>query len=401
MPVLSFFKNTFVDPLKEFMHDSKSIGIILLSTTVISVLLANFSSSSAWYTSIWQFSFDGTDSHHIHLGWLNLPNSVLTVINDFLMAIFFFLAGMEIKRELVQGELSSFKQSLLPVVAAIGGMIVPAIIYTLFNKGTPFIKGWAVPMATDIAFTLGVASLLCKRIPLSLKIFITALAIIDDLGAIVVIALFYGDQLQLLYLLLATLIMITLWFLNNRKVSFSWYNWVLGILLWYAMYNSGIHATIAGVLFAFMIPVNKLTSLEMKFHSPVYFLIMPVFALANTAIVFPANSVQLINTTYSWGILFGLLIGKPLGIVSACFLVIKNKFSNLPIGTNWYQLIGAGILAAIGFTMSIFLSTLAFINHQEQDIAKIAVLLTSFIAIIIGYIWFVVPKNDIGFQEQT
>lgn len=401
MPLLIFFKNQFVDPLKEFIHDSKSIGIMLLSATAISICLANLSATSNWYQSIWQFSFDGTESHHMHIGFLFLPNSVLTVINDFLMAIFFFLAGMEIKRELAHGELSSFKQSLLPVVAAIGGMIVPAIIYAQFNKGTPFMNGWAVPMATDIAFTLGVASLLGKRIPLSLKVFITALAIIDDLGAILVIALFYGDQLQLLYLLLAAFIMVVLWFLNKKKSSFGWYNWVLGIILWYAMYNSGIHATIAGVLFALMIPVNKLTTLEMKFHSPVYFLIMPVFALANTAIVFPINSIQLINTTYSWGIFAGLLVGKPLGIVGACFLMIKNKFSNLPIGTNWYQLIGAGMLAAIGFTMSIFLSTLAFANHQERDIAKIAVLVTSFLAIIIGYIWFVVPRKVTEFQEQS
>ncbi|TAH08269.1 MAG: Na+/H+ antiporter NhaA [Sphingobacteriia bacterium] len=401
MQLFSFFKNTFLHPLQEFIHDSRSIGIILLSTTALSLFLVNLSATSNWYQSIWHFSFDGTESHHIHIGFLFLPNSVLTVINDFLMAIFFFLAGMEIKRELAHGELSSFKQSLLPVVAAIGGMIVPAIIYSQFNKGTPFMSGWAVPMATDIAFTLGVASLLGKRIPLALKVFITALAIIDDLGAIVVIALFYGGQLQLLYLILAACIMGILWFLNKKKISFGWYNWILGILLWYAMYNSGIHATIAGVLFAFMIPENKLTTLEMKFHSPVYFLIMPLFALANTAIVFPINSLQSINTTYSWGILFGLLVGKPLGIVGACFFVIKNKFSDLPIGTNWYQVIGAGILAAIGFTMSIFLSTLAFANHQEQDIAKIAVLITSLLAIIIGYIWFVLPKNDTGLQEQS
>ncbi len=398
MPIISFFKNSFVDPLKEFIHDSRSIGIILLSTTVISLILANFSSTSAWYTSIWQFNFDDNNSHQLHIGLFNLPNSVLTIINDFLMAIFFFLAGMEIKRELVQGELSSLKQALLPIVAAIGGMIVPAIIYTQFNKATPYIHGWAVPMATDIAFTLGIASLLGKRIPLSLKIFITALAIIDDLGAIVVIALFYGGQLQLFYLFVTSIILIILWFLNKKSIPFGWINWILGLLLWYAMFNSGIHATIAGVLFALMIPVNKLPSLEMKFHSIVYFLIMPVFALANTAIVFPVNSIELMNTTYSWGILFGLLIGKPLGIVTACFLAIKNNISFLPTGTNWYQLIGAGILAAIGFTMSIFISTIAFKNHQEQDIAKIAVLVTSVLAIIIGYIWFVLEKKETQVQ---
>jgi NhaA family Na+:H+ antiporter len=400
MPIFSFIKNKFVDPLKEFMHDSRSIGIILLSATAISLLLTNIDFSSTWYQHFWQLSFDGSTNHHIHIGILNLPNSVLTIINDFLMTIFFFLAGMEIKRELAHGELSSFKQSLLPIVAAIGGMIFPAIIYTQFNKGTPFMSGWAVPMATDIAFTLGIASLLGNRIPFSLKIFITALAIIDDLGAIIVIALFYGEQLQLLYLVLATVIMIMLWYLNKKKVSFGWYNWILGFFLWYAMFNSGIHATIAGVLFAFTIPIEKLASLELKFHSWVYFLIMPIFALANTAIFLPENSLTLLNSSYSWGILFGLLIGKPLGIVIACYFVINKKMATLPIGTNWHQLIGAGILAAIGFTMSIFISTLAFKTNQEKDIAKIAVLITSFLAIIIGYIWFISAKRNQAIQQQ-
>jgi NhaA family Na+:H+ antiporter len=393
MPLFYFIKNKLIVSLKEFMHDSRSIGIILLSATAISLILTNISVSSTWYQHFWELSFDGSNNHHIHIGFLNLPNTLLTIINDFMMAIFFFLAGLEIKRELTHGELSSFKQSLLPIVAAIGGMIVPAIIYTQFNKGTPFMHGWAVPMATDIAFTLGVASLLGKRIPISLKIFITALAIIDDLGAIIVIALFYGDQLQLMYLLLALIIVVVLWFLNKKKNHFGWLNWLLGLLLWYMMFNSGIHATIAGVIFAFTVPVNKLSSLELKFHPYVYFIIMPIFALANTAIVFPENSFQLLNTTYSWGIFFGLLFGKPIGIVLACYVMVKNQFAKLPLSTNWHQLIGAGILAAIGFTMSIFISTLAFKNNLEQDIAKIAVLITSFLAIIIGYIWFIYAKK--------
>jgi NhaA family Na+:H+ antiporter len=400
MPIFSFFKNKFVDPLKEFLHDSRAIGVFLLSATLLSIFLSNLTVTSDWYQHIWQFSFDGTLNHQLHIGVLNLPNSLVTVINDFLMTIFFFLAGMEIKRELVCGELSSFKQSVLPVVAAIGGMLIPAMIYMQFNKGTPYMVGWAVPMATDIAFTLGVASLLGNRIPQSLKLFITALAIIDDLGAIIVIALFYGDQLQILYLLLAIIILALLLYLNKKKIPFGWFNWFLGLLLWYVMFNSGIHSTIAGVIFAFAVPIDKLSLLELKFHPYVYFIIMPIFALANTAIVFPENSLYLINTTYSWGIFFGLLFGKPIGIVLACYIMVKNRFSNLPLNTNWYQLIGAGILAGIGFTMSIFISTLAFNNFQEQDIAKIAVLFTSFIAIIIGYIWFIVIKSKPKIRQQ-
>ena len=393
MPVFNFFRTTFVHPLKEFINDSRAIGITLLFTTFISLVLANWSVTGDWYRQIWHFSFDGTDAHHLHIGFLVLPNSVLLLINDFFMAVFFFLAGMEIKREMAEGELSTLQQSILPVAAAIGGMLVPAIIYSQFNKGTEFMNGWAVPMATDIAFTLGVASLLGNRIPVALKIFITALAIIDDLGAIAVIALFYGGQLQFIYLLLSALVVFIGWLLQKYKVPFGWYNWCLGLLLWYFMFNSGIHATVAGVVFAMMIPTHLLHQLELKFHHYVYFLIMPVFALANTAILIPPNSTSALNSSYSWGIIAGLLIGKPLGIFLACFMLIKNKISVLPTDTNWYKLIGAGILAAIGFTMSIFISTLAFTKTEEQDIAKIAVLIASVLAMIIGYLWFKFERN--------
>ncbi|MDD2793652.1 MAG: Na+/H+ antiporter NhaA [Sediminibacterium sp.] len=388
MTNFSFLRIRFLHPLKEFFNDSKAIGITLLSCTVLSLLLSNLGNVSAWYQSIWLFSFDGTAHHTIHAGNMVLPNSILLVINDLLMAVFFFLAGMEIKREMVEGELSSIRQSLLPVVAAVGGMLAPAVIYGLFNKGTGFINGWAVPMATDIAFTLGVASLLGSRIPVALKVFLTALAIIDDLGAIIVIALFYGGQIASLYIFLTMVILFILWQMLRYRIPLGWYHWVLALLLWYCMFNSGIHATVAGVAFAFLIPVKDLNRLELRLHHPVYFGIMPLFALANTAISIPENGLSALNSSYSWGIMAGLFIGKPLGIGLACYLMVQKKWADLPAATSWYQLIGAGILAGIGFTMSIFISTLAFQEVSTQDIAKIAVLMASFLAMITGYIWF-------------
>jgi NhaA family Na+:H+ antiporter len=392
MAARKLVKKVFIDPLITFIHDSKSIGIILLLATAVSILLANINGISSTYISIFHWSIDGTNHHAFDWGIFHLPNSVLVIINDLFMAAFFFLAGMEIKRELVTGELSSIKQSILPVVAAIGGMLIPALIYSQFSRGTLFMNGWAIPMATDIAFTLGIASLLGNRVPVALKVFITALAIIDDLGAIIVIALFYGGQLKLLYLLLSAIIMIILLSFQKNKVKIGWYTWVLGLALWYAMFNSGIHATVAGVLFAFTIPVKQLAQLELKFHTPVYFIIMPLFALANTAIVFPEEGLAALNHSFSWGIMAGLFIGKPLGICLACYWMIKQKWANLPSQTNWHQLTGAGILAGIGFTMSIFISMLAFQDNMVQDIAKIAVLVSSVLSMIVGYFWLAAKK---------
>lgn len=392
MAARKLVKKVFIDPLITFIHDSKSIGIILLLATAVSILLANINGISSTYISIFHWSIDGTNHHAFDWGIFHLPNSVLVIINDLFMAAFFFLAGMEIKRELVTGELSSIKQSILPVVAAIGGMLIPALIYSQFSRGTLFMNGWAIPMATDIAFTLGIASLLGNRVPVALKVFITALAIIDDLGAIIVIALFYGGQLKLLYLLLSAIIMIILLSFQKNKVKIGWYTWVLGLALWYAMFNSGIHATVAGVLFAFTIPVKQLAQLELKFHTPVYFIIMPLFALANTAIVFPEDGLAALNHSFSWGIMAGLFIGKPLGICLACYWMIKQKWANLPSQTNWHQLTGAGILAGIGFTMSIFISMLAFQDNMVQDIAKIAVLVSSVLSMIVGYFWLAAKK---------
>lgn len=393
MASINKIRQKIFNPLFEFMRDSRAIGLTLLCTTTISLLLSNTSLTSAWYINIWKISLNGATDHHFQFGWLELPNSIITIINDGLMTIFFFLAGMEIKRELISGELSSLKKSLLPVFAAIGGMIIPAILYIQFNKGTIYMSGWAVPMATDIAFTLGIASLLGKKVPVALKIFITALAIMDDLGAIVVIALFYGGALKLGYLLITVLVFLLLILFQRYKISFGWYNWLLGGILWYTMFNSGIHPTVAGVLFAFTIPVNTLSIFEHKLHKPVYFLIMPIFALANTAIIFPSNSLTSLNSSFSWGIIVGLLLGKPIGICGACYLMIKNKWALLPNGITWYQLIGVAILAGIGFTMSIFISTLAFEDTSLQNMAKIAVLIASFLAMLIGYFWLSFNKR--------
>jgi NhaA family Na+:H+ antiporter len=387
MAIARIVQKKLLHPLRQFIHNSRAIGIVLLSCTALSLIGANLGDWGEAYRNMWNWGFDGTTEHHAHLAWFSLPNSPLLVINDALMAVFFFLAGMEIKREMVSGELASIKSSLLPVFGAIGGMLAPTVFYALFNKGTEYMHGWAVPTATDIAFTLGIASLLGKRVPVALKIFLTALAIIDDLGAIIVIALFYGSQISPLYLLAAGVVVALMAWMNKRKVPFGVIHWCLGLVLWYLMFNSGIHATVAGVIFAFMVPVQQLSVLESKFHTPVYFIIMPIFALANTAILIPENSLTALNSSLSWGIIAGLCLGKPVGITIAAYLLVSRKLASLPTNTNWQQMIGGGLLAGIGFTMSIFISTLAFKDAEHQDIAKISVLIASLIAMLSGFIW--------------
>lgn len=386
--MITFFKNKLIDPLLVFLHDSKSIGIILLVCTGLSLLMANWPIIAGPYLHFINDTFSGIEEHHLNIGFISLPNSPLLLINDGLMAFFFLLAGMEIKREMLEGQLSSIKKSLLPIFGALGGMIVPAILFALFNKGGTEISGWAIPTATDIAFTLGVAALLGKRVPMGLKIFLTALAIIDDLGAIIVIALFYGGHLQIWYLIGVVIIIVIIYFLNKKQIVFGVWHIILALLLWYCMFNSGIHATVAAVIFAFLIPLKYLKPLENKLHIPVYFIVIPLFALANTAIPIPANSIQSLNSSLGWGILFGLCVGKPLGITAFCYFLVQKKWAELPYGVTWNKIIGAGILAGIGFTMSIFISTLAFKEIATQDMAKIAVLLASMIAIMGGYLWF-------------
>lgn len=369
---------------KKFLHSSQSSGILLIICVITSLLIAN---------SPWATSFQNLLNTSVGTNTFGLNYALSIWINDGLMAIFFLLVGLEIKREIVEGELSSFKNASLPIVAALGGMVVPAVIYSLFNQGTPYAKGWAIPMATDIAFSLAILSLLGKRVPVSLKIFLAALAIVDDLGAIVVIALFYTDQLHYEYLGLSAVMVLVLILLNYLKVTRHILYIIPGLLLWYFMHHSGIHATIAGVLLAFTIPTNvsvteisPLEKLEQKLHLPVNFLIMPLFALANTNITFKAGMVEGLFNSLGYGIIFGLVVGKMVGISFFSWLSIKLKISSLPIRSTWPQMIGTALLAGIGFTMSIFIALLSFKGHVEiQDEAKFAILIASLIAGFSGY----------------
>ncbi|HSK14302.1 MAG TPA: Na+/H+ antiporter NhaA, partial [Phnomibacter sp.] len=339
---LYFLRRQFYNYFQEFLHDSRAIGIMLLVCTIASLVLANMPFGQL-YANFFEY-----EVHFFEL--LHLPHSFLHWINDGAMAIFFFLVGMEIKRELTVGELSSVKRAILPIAAAVGGMVIPALFYLIFNHGTPYEGGWGIPMATDIAFSLGVASMLGKKVPVNLKIFLTALAIIDDLGAILVIALFYGQGINAFFLLAAGLVVAGIWILNHKQVPFGKWHFLLGAVLWYLVFNSGIHATIAGVLFAFMVPQHKLSDLEHKLHNYVNFGILPIFALANTAIVIQLDMVDQITGILSLGILFGLFAGKPVGIMLACWLMVKTKVAELPRGVGWKHMLGAGILAGIGFT---------------------------------------------------
>ncbi len=369
-----------IDPIRIFISDSRFTGILLLACTAVSLILSNSSNGEA-YRGLW--------NSDIHLGLpFPLPHSSLKWINDFLMAIFFLLAGMEIKRELLTGELSSFKRAVLPFGAALGGMIVPALIYSSFNITSSFAHGWGIPTATDIAFSLGIASLFGKKVPASLKIFLMALAIIDDLGAIVVIALFYGNQIKWMFLLGAALAYGTIWTCNYFKVKQGVIQLVLSFALWYLIFNSGIEASISGVLIAFTIPVNSLPKFEKAIHKLVNFFILPVFALANTAIMIPPDIVGSLNDSVSLGIMFGLVLGKPIGIFIFSRAMIALKIAKLPTNTNLKQLLGVGSLAGIGFTMSIFTTALAFHEEIYRDIAKISILSSLVLSMLFSFIYF-------------
>ncbi|RAJ00365.1 NhaA family Na+:H+ antiporter [Chitinophaga skermanii] len=380
------FEQKILSPIYQFLHDSRAVGIVLVSCTILSLLLAN-SPWSQQYIQFWAHLFNPSSGHHYDVQGLHFPNSNLMWINDGLMALFFFLVGMEIKRELTTGELSSIRRSLMPVLAAIGGMVCPALIYTLFNGGTDYAHGWGIPMATDIAFSLGILSLLGNRVPVNLKIFLAALAIIDDLGAILAIAIFYTDELHTSYLLVGGGIMVVLLALNYFKVQRLVFYFIPGIILWYCIFNSGIHATIAGVLLAFTIPLSKVHKLENFLHDPVNFIIMPLFALANTAIKFPADLLHAFTNKVSYGIMLGLVIGKPLGIFFFSYIAAKLKIAALPDGAKWKQLLGVGMIAGIGFTMSIFISTLAFKELEMQIVAIMSVILASVVAALMGFIF--------------
>ncbi|NSL91138.1 Na+/H+ antiporter NhaA [Chitinophaga solisilvae] len=382
---------TLLSPLHTFLKDSRAVGIVLIVCTLVSMILAN-SGVQEGYVAFWNTLFDPAGGHHYQYRALHLPNSYLLWINDGMMVLFFFLVGMEIKRELTVGELSSFRKSILPVLAAIGGMVFPALIFTLFNSGTPYAHGWGIPMATDIAFSLGILSLLGKRVPVGLKIFLMALAIIDDLGAILTIAVFYTPHLEVKYLLIGGAVFLIPVLLNLLKVKRLILYYIPGVVLWYCLFNSGVHATIAGVLLAFCIPQDKIADLVHDLHDPVNFIIMPVFALANTAIQLPSDIWGALHNNISYGIIAGLVLGKPLGIFVLSFTAVKLKLAALPSKSRWTQLFGVGIIAGIGFTMSIFISSLAYIEREYQIISIISVIAASLLAGILGYVFLRILK---------
>ena len=362
---------------KEFFESEKSGGLILIACTIISLVLAN-SIFSSEYIHFWHTNFAGQPLEY----W----------INDGLMTIFFLLIGLELEREVYQGELSNIKNALLPIFAAIGGMLVPAGIYLYFNYGTSTQAGAGIPMATDIAFALGILSLLGNRVPTSLKIFLTALAVIDDLGAILVIALFYTKTIFWTNLSIAMGIFVVLLILNRLKVRNLIPYLTLGVAMWYFMLNSGVHATITGVLLAFAIPFGngdpKSTSIILQhfLHKPVAFIILPIFALANTAIIMDLEMKEIITEHYSIGIALGLIVGKPVGIFILSLLAVKLGICKLPSDLSWPSIFSVGFLGGIGFTMSIFVTLLAFEDITIINHAKIIILLSSLIAGVIGFV---------------
>lgn len=371
-PVLS---RIFLD----FFRSEKASGFILIGCTLLSLAISNSSWGSA-YTHLW----------HTPLGGLTLEQW----INDGLMAIFFLLVGLEIEREIYIGELSKFRQAFLPVMAALGGMLLPALIHFLFNNGTSTASGFGIPMATDIAFALGILSLAGKAVPPALKVFLAALAIIDDLGAILVIALFYTEQLSLVYLMISLGIFAILFMAGKRRFRVLPVYLLAGVVMWYCMLRSGVHATISGVLLAFAIPFGSggdrsiSSRLQHALHPLTAFFIVPLFALANTGITLSADLPVTLVSLNSLGIMAGLVIGKPIGILLFCRLAISAGWAGLPSAVTWKHIAAAGLLAGIGFTMSIFITLLAFSDVQTVVSAKLAILVASTFAALLGLLAF-------------
>ena len=383
------------EPFKWFFKLEASSGILLLFSAIIALIISNSNFSNIYFETLNKYIFIGVNDFGLKL-------SLLHWINDALMAIFFFFVTLEIKREFLQGELSNKKQAMLPIIAAVGGMIVPASIYIFINFGDKVtMNGWAIPSATDIAFSLGVLSLLGTRVPLSLKVFLTALAIIDDLGAIVIIALFYSGELSEKYLSLMLLAFIILLAINKFNVKRFMPYLIIGIFLWDFTHNSGIHATIAGVLLAMTIPHRKkekdfslLIKIEHAISPYVAFGIMPIFAFANAGVSFDGLSFSFLLDKVPLGIVLGLFVGKQLGVFLFSYISIKLKIAQMPNNSNWFNFYGVGILTGIGFTMSLFVGNLAFAeNMQYMDGVKIGVLTGSLLSTLFGYFLILLTPN--------
>ena len=387
--------NYLSKPFKWFFKLEASSGLVLLLAAIVALIISNSNLAELYFSTLNEYLFIGINNFGLKL-------SVLHWINDALMAIFFFFVTLEIKREFLQGELSNIKQALLPIIAAVGGMLVPALFYVFINLGdSETLNGWAIPSATDIAFSLGVLSLLGKRVPLSLKVFLTALAIIDDLGAIVIIALFYSGDLSVKYLSLMLVAFIILLVINKFNIKKFLPYLIVGIFLWDFTHNSGIHATIAGVLLAMTIPHREkekdfslLIKIEHAISPYVAFGIMPLFAFANAGVSLEGLSFASLLDKVPLGIVLGLFLGKQLGVFIFSYISIKLKVAQMPNNTSWYNFYGVGVLTGIGFTMSLFVGNLAFVeNMQYMDGVKIGVLTGSLLSTLFGYFLILLTPN--------
>lgn len=378
---------TLTQQFKNFFDSEKTGGFILIFCTIISLVISNTTAGNA-YMQFWEIDFKGHSLTH----W----------INDGLMTIFFLLVGLELEREIYAGELSKFKNALFPAISAFGGVIVPASIYLIYNYGSDTQSGAGIPMATDIAFAIGILSLLGKAVPTQLKVFLTALAVIDDLCAILIIAFFYTDHLSFHNLFISLGIFAILIVLNRLKVHNYIPYLIGGIAMWYFMLHSGIHATISGVMLAFAIPFGDgsektiSSKLQHKLHYPVAFIILPLFALANTCIIFKYNWFSGLSSNIGTGIITGLAVGKPIGIILFSSLAVFIGLTKMPNGLTWKHILGVSMLAGIGFTMSIFITILAFDDKVIIDTAKIAIIFASTISAIVGLITlkFILKTNN-------
>ncbi len=385
----------FSKPFKWFFKLEAASGLVLLFAAIIALIISNSDLSDLYFSTLNKYIFLGINEFGLKL-------SVIHWINDALMAIFFFFVTLEIKREFLQGELSNMKQALLPIIAAVGGMLVPALVYIFINYGdSETLNGWAIPSATDIAFSLGVLSLLGKRVPLSLKVFLTALAIIDDLGAIVIIALFYSGDLSIKYLILMLAAFLILLVINKFNIKKFLPYLIIGLFLWDFTHNSGVHATIAGVLLAITIPHRKkekdfslLMKVEHAISPYVAFGIMPLFAFANAGVSLDGLSFNSLLDKVPLGIVLGLFLGKQFGVFIFSYISIKLKVAQMPNNTSWYNFYGVGVLTGIGFTMSLFVGNLAFVeNIQYMDGVKIGVLAGSLLSTLFGYFLILLTPN--------
>lgn len=420
---------TIFNPLTKFFREQSISGFLLLAATILAIVVANSSCGEA-FINFWNTPITIAAGSYFQFNF-----TIEQFINDGLMTIFFIVVGLEIKRELIQGELSTKEKALLPVAGALGGMVVPAFIFLFFNSGKPEIAGWAIPMATDIAFSLTVVSLLGKKVPLSLKVFLTALAIVDDLGAIVIIALFYSHDTHLLYLFYSMLVVLALLIMNWKNVRNIYLYIFVGSFLWIFLHHAGVHATISGVILAMTIPfrfknqekiieahlgevlafsklvesretkkdpavrdqvIEEIRKISTKIEAPLNtmlyllagfssYIIMPLFALSNAGVKLEYSAVAELGSTMSLGIIFGLLLGKPIGITLMTFITTKLKITTIPKGVRWFDIFCVNILAGIGFTMSIFVTKLAYTDKYFIETAKISIILASILSGMIGY----------------